>query len=183
MEDLNPFFVKHIRDGVDHERLFAEVRKLIDELCYNDDELYFRTQLVLTSETGDPDDWFAGTGYNDDPAKFNKINPRLENSYMHELIKEFPDFNRWRIMVLPSRNMLSVHKDGPNNTRIHIPVKTNSNAWLVFYDRPLVKTGKYNTYHANLKAGSIYQINTDGPHTAMNFDGLNERIHIIGEKN
>jgi hypothetical protein len=138
-------------------------------------------QMSLTSVLGD-DNWNESTGKIKDlryPEKaYSVVNESLKGSYIEELILAFPDFTRWRLLKLASRTNYSIHHDSDNgkqNLRIHIPVVTNSDSYLMFFD----KRTEPKMYH--LEAGSSYRVNTTGLHSAINF-GTEDRYHIVGVK-
>jgi hypothetical protein len=85
--------------------------------------------------------------------------------------------------VIP-RATYSIHPDGlpfRENIRLHIPVITNSKAFLTFYDVMPGDDTTVRVYHANLKAGNSYEVNTTKLHTAVNY-GDHDRYHIVGVK-
>jgi len=141
-------------------------------------------QITLTTINGNKDDWYSGNGYHSNPERFCKINESLKGSYIESLINKYTDYGRWRIMALEPKTTLTVHKDGWGsvNNRIHVPIISNPNSWLVFYEHELVR-GSQRVEHFNLKPGIIYRCNTTNYHTAVNYDHNETRIHIIGEKN
>lgn len=178
-------YVEKLSDQIDIDLLCEEVLDIMKRVndLYPNGGLHGHTQIVLTTKTGDPEDWFDGVGYHGAPHLFCNINSSLHDSYIEKLIQQYPDYNRWRIMQSNPRTTLSIHCDGQFNKRIHIPVISNKDAWLAFYEEKPTKDGSINVYHANLKPGSVYKVNTSGWHTAVNYAGNECRIHIIAEKN
>lgn len=141
-------------------------------------------QISLTTTTGDPCDWTSGNGYKPNPELFNKINPSLKDTYIEQLINRYPEYSRWRVMVMKPKTTLTVHKDCSvgKNYRIHIPVVSNEHSWMVFYQhKPCEGTQEVQHYH--LEPGFVYVCNTTGFHTAVNYHHTSTRIHIIGERN
>jgi len=138
-------------------------------------------QMSLTSVLGD-DNWNESTGKIKDlryPEKaYSVVNESLKGSYIEELILAFPNFTRWRLLKLASRSNYSIHHDSDNgkqNLRIHIPIITNSDAYLMFFD----KRTEPKMYH--MEVGSVYEIDATGLHSGINF-GTEDRYHIVGVK-
>ena len=82
------------------------------------------------------------------------------------------------MLRLDSHSNYSIHSDSDNgkkNIRVHIPVITNPDAYLMFFD----ERTEPKMYH--LEAGCSYRVNTTGFHSAINF-GWQDRYHIVGVK-
>ena len=144
-----------------------------------------QTQFMITSKTGD-NNFTQGAGTEASPEDFNTINTYFEESIVSDLITKFPDYVRWRILCIKPRQTYSIHNDGwregYKNKRLHIPVITNPDAFLVFYESKLVGNGAQRIEHHNLKVGEIYEVDTTGYHTAVNYHPTDERIHIVAER-
>lgn len=98
--------------------------------------------------------------------KFLNMNPFFKSSPFEEVINKF-QMKRSRLMWLDSWSCYTFHKD--DSPRIHIPLITNSNAYILF------RSGLI--YH--LSPGSVYWVNTKEEHSAMN--GSEEpRLHLVG---
>jgi len=173
--NLDPQYVKVVCAVNNFNDLTREVGDLIDLLPN-------QSQISLTTQNGNADDWISGNGYNSNPENFKVVNSNLKGSTIHQLISQFPEFSRWRIMQSKPKTTLSVHHDGLYNLRVHIPVITNKDAWLVFYESKL-KNGYQKVYHAHLPCGYAYFVKTNNFHTAVNYSNTDSRYHIIGEKN
>lgn len=174
--------VKQIHSDIDHERLTKEIFELIQHF-----DLAGHPQISLTSLAGE-NNWINSTGKRHllkHPERyFNKINQYLEGTYIAECIRRYPDFYRWRLMKVIPRATYSIHHDGlqlRENIRLHIPVITNSKAYLTFYDIMPGDDTTVKVYHANLKVGNSYEVNTTNLHTAVNY-GDHDRYHIVGVK-
>jgi anthranilate/para-aminobenzoate synthase component I len=167
---------------VDSERLQNEVHALLIRLdAFNVD------QLSLTSSTGE-DNWDESVGRMTDlkfPEKYyRQINESLNDTYIHELTESYPDFYRWRLLRLDPKATYTVHKDSLNNKtniRLHIPVWTNTDALLCFYDRKPDHRKQTRATHYHLEEGKVYEVNTSDWHTAVNY-GEAPRYHIVGVK-
>lgn len=141
------------------------------------------TQIAITSKDGN-NDWTTSTGRcNIDPRTYRTVNQQLINSYIHQLVQEFEQYSRWRIMHILPRRTYSVHQDGSPyraNHRLHIPVVTNPHSWLLFYTQPPTN-GTLEVEHHHLEPGSVYNVDTTGLHTAVNW-GTTTRTHIVAER-
>ena len=144
-----------------------------------------QTQFVITSKTGD-NNFTQGAGTEGRPEDYNTINTYFDESIVSDLITKFPDYVRWRILCVRPRQTYSIHNDGwrkgYKNKRLHIPVVSNPDAFLVFYESKLVGNGSQRIEHHNLKVGEIYEVDTTGYHTAVNYHPSEERIHIVAER-
>lgn len=154
---------------------------LLDNVGLTEDDILALPQLSLTSVLGN-DNWNESTGKIKDlrfPEKaYSEVNKSLKGSYIEELILAFPEYTRWRLLKLASRSNYSIHsdsKDGKQNIRLHIPVLSDPNAYLMFFD----ERTEPKMYH--LEVGSAYEVNTTGLHSAINF-GNADRYHIVGVK-
>ena len=141
---------------------------------------------VCINNKGTDNDFTSGNGKSDNPQNFIHMNSRFQGTYISELISDFPEYFRWRIMCIKPKSTYSIHADHYHmekfyNIRVHIPVITNENSYLVFFDNELGSQGKEMFEYYNLQAGNIYKANTSRLHTAFNFDENLERIHIVGE--
>ena len=144
-----------------------------------------QTQFMITSKLGD-NNFTEGAGTESTPEDYNTINTYFQESIVSDLINDFPDYVRWRILCMPPKRTYSIHNDGWRkghlNKRIHIPVVTNPDAFLVFYESKLRGNGAQRIEHHNLKIGEIYEVDTTGFHTAVNYHTTEERIHIVAER-
>ena len=175
-------FTKLIHTDIDHERLAKEIYQLIEHFGLQE-----HPQISLTSLAGE-NNWINSTGKRHllkyPERYFNKINEYLEGTYIAECIRRYPDFYRWRLLKVIPRATYSIHPDGlpfRENIRLHIPIVTNSRAFLTFYDVMPGDDTTVTVYHANLKAGNSYEVNTTKLHTAVNY-GDHDRYHMVGVK-
>lgn len=173
-------YVQLVDADIDVERLKSDVFNLL-----NDHHLSDKQQVSLTSITGD-DDWQCSVGkihlLNKPERFYSTVNKSLHGSYIEELIKRYPSYYRWRLLRLLPRETYTVHADSNNsafNYRLHIPVVTNSQAFLSFCDA--IPADKSNTmfYFEHLQAGHSYMVNTTNYHTAVNYGG-ETRYHMVG---
>jgi|SaaInlStandDraft_1057018.scaffolds.fasta_scaffold12052_3 hypothetical protein len=176
-------YVQSVDTDIDHDKLLTEVEAFIDS-----HRLSFHPQLSLTSVSGN-DDWQCSVGKLhalEYPERYySTINKSIAGTYINDLISRYPDFYRWRLLRLDGRSCYSIHSDrnagDQVNIRLHIPVKTNPQAFLCFYpDCP--ESGQDLTIrYEHLELGSSYRVNTTGLHTAINH-GMDYRYHIVGVK-
>lgn len=89
--------------------------------------------------------------------------------FLQTLFKELGIENcgRVRLLDLPPFTTYGYHKDGENEWRLHIPLISNNDSFLVLDDKLW-----------RLPVGNVYLINTSARHTAMNC-GLTRRIHLV----
>lgn len=175
--------VQQIDDDIDSPRLAKEVLDLYEKNNFGQAQ-----QISLTSVSGN-DDWFCSVGRIKEckyPEEFySTINKSLIGTYIHECISRYSDYYRWRILLLLSNNTYSIHTDAlfPNkqNFRLHIPVVTNHESFLCFYDKFPVSGETANVHYAHLRCGNSYKVNTTGLHTAVNH-GKTHRVHLVGVK-
>lgn len=174
--------IKLIHSDFDTDLLAKQMFDLINQF-----NLHEHPQISLTSLAGE-NNWINSTGKRNllkyPERYFNKINEYLKGSYIEKCINRYPDFYRWRIMKVIPRSTYSIHDDGlpfRENIRLHIPIITNDQSFLTFYDLAPKDDITVTVYHANLKIGHSYEVNTTGLHTAVNY-GTTDRYHMVGVK-
>ena len=172
--------------GYNFDLLDEQVNAFLWETIPEGTTTLTKTQFCISSKNGD-DNFFEGAGNTTDrPEDFSKLNPVFKNSVIEELFDNFPGYYRWRILVIKPKHTYSVHHDtskqGFQNLRLHIPVTTNPNAFLMFYENKLVGNGAQRVEYHNLKKGEIYEVNTSGCHTAVNYHPYQNRTHIVAER-
>ena len=159
-----------------------KLRMQVDQLVQGTDI----SQLCFTNTADSKPDLFQGAGsikYIVDFEKgksarpdalneedFTVFNPNYYNTPIHEiyqLLTEQYTIGRFRIMVSKPKSCLSWHHD--EHLRIHVPVVTNDNAYMMFEDMSV--------HH--LPVGRAYVTDTRVHHTAFNA-GLHTRIHLLG---
>ena len=128
----------------------------------------FYEQICLQG-CGDSSDPFFGCGV---PSSFKPykeldfIYPNFNLSYINSILEKF-NMYRTRVLVLKPKVCYTIHRD--LSKRIHIPVVTNENCWLIV-DKEIM----------HLPAdGNYYEIDTTQEHTALN-GSWEDRIHIVG---
>jgi hypothetical protein len=129
-------------------------------------------QVILQTNQDGVEDWHTGVGQvealetkmeND----FVFIQPSLKGTLIEQYIKKYNGF-RTRIMAMSPKSSYTVHKD--YTPRVHIPIVTNPNAWMVWPNHQ-------RCYH--LRDGAVYYTDTTKPHTALNGSLDEVRIHIV----
>ncbi len=165
---------------VDSTRLQSDVTELLTRL-----DAHSTAQLSLTSSTGE-DNWNESIGRMMDlkfPERYYSVlNNSLKDTYIDQLISEYPEFYRWRLLRLGSMNTYTVHKDSfkdKRNLRLHIPVFTNKDAFLCFYNEKPYDGSHSRIVHCHLQEGISYEVDTSSWHTAVNY-GSTVRYHIVG---
>ena len=144
-----------------------------------------QTQFLITSNDGH--ELFEGAGTEEYPEKFTKLNTFFTGTEISRIVNEFPEYYRWRILCLKPRKTYSIHKDswksGIKNYRLHIPVITNEQCYLMFFQNRISdKSGHTQIEYHHLETGKIYRVDTSGYHTAVNYHPSSDRIHIIAER-
>lgn len=176
-------YIKLIHTDIDHELLLNEVNQLLD--THN---LWEQQQVSLTSIAGN-NDWNCTVGkihLLDKPERYySTVNSGISGTYIEQLINRYSDYYRWRLLRLDARKCYSIHSDrnagDKLNVRLHIPVITNPDSFLCFFQQ-LPESGKNATvWYEHLSAGNSYKVNTTGLHTAINH-GLEDRYHLVGVK-
>ena len=139
----------------------------------------YKTQICLQGVEGS-DDPFLGCGVgggknswerkqkHDYKTKDFKF-PLFDMPYINGLMSVF-DMTHTRAMILKPKTCYSYHKD--RTKRIHIPVYTNEDCWLVLNKR---------VFHAPAN-GNYYVVDTTYMHTAVN-TSQEDRLHILGNIN
>jgi hypothetical protein len=98
-----------------------------------------------------------------------KVMERYKFGYFKELLDTFGEdtLTFCRVAVHSPGARIQPHSDGERTIRLHIPIVTNNESWIIWDDR------KY-----NLKPGRMYLINTVPIHSTIN-NGATSRAHII----
>lgn len=144
-----------------------EVNKVFSEI--ND---HNALQIGLQSNSPSDNNWKSSIGSvekNSQAARKNEetyIYPIFDLPVINEYMEKYNMF-RTRIMVSLPRTTLTWHRD--YTPRIHIPITSNPNAFILVKDRL-----------EHLKVGNCYWVNTMCQHTAINCDSKDARIHIVG---
>ena len=157
--------VEIIASDIDQESLIMDLTWIIERYGF---EGYKQISLQSHIENADPrKEYLTGTGkVRDLPAKEEEfVHPLFPDGTINKYIKKFGMY-RARIMKLPVKMCMSIHKD--RTPRVHIPIVTNSECRMMIHDQ---------TYH--LKPGLAYWTDTTKKHTAFN-GGTYPRIHLVG---
>lgn len=194
MEDIESNIVYKTEHQINHELLLSEFNEL--KKYYG---LHDHRQISLTGPNQDAD-FLCSTGPSVDleypELCYSTILKPIKNTYTETCIKQFPDYYRWRFLILQPNSCYTIHRDyNPHsmypespislNVRIHIPVATNPNSYMCFYGVPpninKISDGKHDVYYYNMEAGKVYNTCTSYLHTAINH-GSEPRIHLVGVK-
>jgi hypothetical protein len=100
--------------------------------------------------------------------EFTEISEYFKGSYFEEVtdvVNEKYIIRRTRFMLSKPKTCLSTHTDATR--RIHIPIDTNDNCYMVLTDKVY-----------RLPFGNVYLTDTTEPHTAVNASTRN-RTHIV----
>lgn len=145
------------------DQIKTEVLNVVEQINSN--------QIMCQSLVTDPNNWLTGIGRiqqlnNSNEREYCVVNSALKGSIIEYYINKFQAF-RTRIMVMPGKHCYSIHPD--LTPRIHIPIITNSQAWMIW---------PYSNQCHSLKAGNIYWTDTRKFHTFINGD-TTTRIHLV----
>lgn len=149
----------------DFSKLVEEVNSIIQLVGFQ------KNQIICQSLDSDLDNWHLGVGSLEELAeveerRYCNINSKLKNSLLEEIIKQYNGF-RTRIMLMPPRQCYSIHADP--TPRIHIPIVTNDQCWMIWPNHQTCK---------QLQTNLVHWTDTRKPHTFIN-GGLENRIHIV----
>jgi hypothetical protein len=154
MDKKIPFDIEEIRNEL---MVLPKNNPLLDQICLQGIEV-----------GGDP---YFGSGSRakiDYKPYYEKdfIYPNFDIPYVNSILKKLSMY-RTRVLYLRPKVCYSIHNDP--SKRIHIPVYTNENCWIIV-----------NKEIMHLPAdGNYYEIDTTQYHTALN--GSEEyRVHIVG---
>ena len=152
-----------------------DLDKILEELtCLPD----YGTQICLQGVEGS-DDPFLGTGVGGEKNSWERKQQHDYHTrdFKFPLFDDMPYINglmsvfgmtHTRVMILKPKTCYSYHQD--RSKRIHIPVYTNYDAWLII-DKNVLHTP------AN---GNYYIVDTTKMHTAVNASQREDRMHILG---
>ena len=173
-------YVRLVDNDIDADLLRVEVFQIL-----NSHSLLNKQQISLTSITGD-DDWDAGVGKIANLPKperlYSTVMRSLKGTYIEECIRRYSEYYRWRLLKLEGHQTYSVHYDGDGvnqNFRLHIPVVTNPESFLCFFNQRPATGESLTVHHEHLAAGNSYRVNTTHYHPAVNY-GIQDRYHIVG---
>ena len=154
-----------------------DLDKILEELkCLPN----YETQICLQGVEGS-DDPFLGCGVGGGKKSWERKQkhdyktkdfkfPLFDNMpYINGLMLGF-DMTHTRAMILKPKTCYSYHKD--RSKRIHIPVYTNEDCWLILNKR---------VFHTPAN-GNYYVVDTTNMHTAVN-TSQEDRLHILGNIN
>lgn len=134
-------------------------------------KLATENQLSLQTTLEDTGDWYSSAGTvlklkNKNEREYNVLQPELKGTAIESIINKY-NATRSRIMISRPRSCYSVHKD--DSYRIHIPIVTNPQSWMVW---------PYQNKCVNLEEGNVYWTNTTRYHSVFN-GSLVDRIHLV----
>lgn len=96
-----------------------------------------------------------------------KVPTALVFGIAKRLLDTLPDIRQLGISGHPPGTYIDLHPDNDEFLKIHIPIKTNKDAWFFF------EAEKF-----NMEVGSAYMVNTVESHGTDN-QGDTDRIHLI----
>jgi hypothetical protein len=96
-----------------------------------------------------------------------RVPTKLIFGFAKKIIETIPEVRQLGIAGHPPGTRIDLHPDNSEFLKIHIPIKTNPDAWFIFEDERF-----------NLKTGHAYFVNTTLLHGTNN-QGNTDRIHLI----
>lgn len=143
--------------SIDVERILLELEILPD----------YDTQIGLQGVFGIPDPFYATGRITDKAHTEEQFTEFLFNiPYTNSILQQLSVY-RARVMRMRPKTCYTYHQDWTK--RMHIPLVTNPNCFLIVDDQVL-------RYPAD---GDSYIVDTTKMHTAVNAS-LEDRIHIVG---
>jgi hypothetical protein len=130
---------------------------------------------------------------------YSKVLKEIQGTYTEQCINQFPDYYRWRFLILNPNTCYTIHRDinvikmCPDtpiniNVRVHIPIISNPHSYMCFYDVKKehfsdykIPDGKTDVYYYNMTPGKVYNTCTSHMHSALNHGDI-ARIHLVGVK-
>lgn len=169
--------VQQLESKINHSKLIDDFKALNENVLFDP----ITGQISVTSIEGD-NDWTCSVGkihMLKKPERFYCVlNKMLAGSEFEKVVKAYPEFYRWRLMQLGPRQIYSIHSDsngnGKRNKRLHIPLVSNPNCYMMFIDDDITKPTMY-----HLDVGKVYEVDTTNRHTALNC-GIHNRVHLVG---
>jgi hypothetical protein len=173
-------YVTLVDSNIDAEKIWEDLYPVLEK-----NNLLEVSQVSLTSVAGNS--WTESIGRIADlkfPEKyFSTINHDLKGTELDRTISKYPNFYRWRLLRLSPKTTYSIHKDSldnfQTNLRLHIPIDSNDQSFLCFFDQVPAAGKSVSVRYEHLKVGNSYEVNTSGLHTAVNY-GNTHRYHIVG---
>lgn len=167
-------------DTIDVARLEEDMNNILGV-----NKLWGETQVSLTSVTGE-DEWFCSTGSMAGSFRaermYSTVNKSLEGTYLAELIREYSQYYRWRLLCVDPGHTYSIHSDaygGATNKRIHIPVTSNDDCYFAYYGSKPGDGVETTVKFHRMPLGGVYEVNTSNLHSAINY-GYTTRYHMVG---
>ncbi len=150
---------------IDYEEVVKQYKQLEDGIHWITFNKGKQTSLQYRTNE---DPWESSTGKSrGEESKFNILNPYFKDTIFEEFILKF-NLKRSRLMWINPGACYTMHTD--ETQRIHVPIYTNDQAFLVF-KKGLVK---------HMPAGYVYLADTTKEHTAMNCSMTDARLHFVG---
>jgi len=171
-------YVRHI-DTADSNSIWEPIDKFLSYY-----KLWDKDQISLASTDG-MNDWQCSIGKKANlqfsERMYSQVLNFFKDSELEKFINKHNKFYRWRLMKIDPRKTYTLHKDSDTdkllNIRLHLPLKTNKQSYLTFFEDNECNGAKF----YNLKIDNVYELNTSGYHSAINF-GLEPRWHLVGVK-
>lgn len=170
-------YVQQLESTIDHDKLVNDFKLLNKTVLFDPNT----AQISVTSVDGN-NDWSCSVGkihqLNKPERFYSTLNRALAGSEFESVVNAYSQFYRWRLMQLGPRQNYSIHSDSTGNhkqnKRLHIPLITNPGCYMMFIGDDVTRPELH-----HLEVGKVYEVNTTGLHSALNF-GTENRIHLVG---
>lgn len=172
--------VEYLHDFDQIPQLKSGLFQLIEKLNLSNQITLGSSQISLTSLDGNDDwrsTWRKNLKYNE--RYYSTLNKTLQGTIFEKIINQYPQYYRWRLLNVKGNRTYTIHQDGVKNRRIHIPITTNDQCFLCFYDGIPTHEAINKVSHYHLEVGKVYEIDSSGYHTAVNY-GDDDRWHLVG---
>ena len=154
-----------ILESINIEDILDEYNRLESSIQWTDHG-YQGKQVGLQYKRND-DPWTSSVGKSKGlEFLYSNLNPFFKETIFETIIQKFKLF-RTRLMWVNPFCCYSMHKD--HTLRIHIPIITNPECYLVFK----------NTTPQHISVGNVYLVNTKEEHTFINCSNQS-RLHLVG---
>jgi hypothetical protein len=159
---MNNFY--KILNSIDLNSVLEEYFKLEDQIEWTD---YIVSKQAGLQYKDNENPWTSAVGKRqDDEFLYSTLNSVFQNTIFESIIDTYK-LKRTRFMWVNEKTCYSMHRDC--TPRIHIPIITNNQSFLVFKEGCVV----------HLHPGLVYWTDTRYEHTVIN-GSESPRLHLVG---
>jgi hypothetical protein len=155
-----------IIDTIDYVNVYYQYLRLEKNIVWQETLHKGKQSGVQFIDNEDP--WLSAVGKSKGKElEYTNLNPYYKNTVFEKIIEKY-NLTRTRLMWLGSNSCYSFHRD--STVRIHIPLITNDQCFLIFKDFEVI----------HMPVGKVYWVDTTLEHTAINGHLENWRLHLVG---